>query len=448
MAIVVTDKPERSEVGRRMWRRLRGLAGGVLLLGAAAVAVLAVVLPIIWAFARFGHDENDGPRTEEETAFVATLGRACLVALLIAICGWATGKYLLRSRRGTALWLRRFRFGDATRVVSTALDYIGRTWRVVTLDDAATEAVGVAAPLRITNRVLSSIGQALPKIRGFVIVMWKVVAWTSGVALAAVVAWSAYNGRLGDVAESVLGDGSPSDSTESALVLVLGAVFVANIALLLAALALMLAGLPLLGLSRLAHNVQDDLTAAEAAKSRTIRNLADIELATSAIASVGQELLAPRLTVLKVDSAVWKETVTAVAEISGVVIIDVSLVTENLLWEVDESTRLFGTRIVYVAEREHVERLVGDAPPDIEPTAAAERDRLRAFLDGRRILAYTQTFMGRLRFQRALFGELEATRPHTGMQPTAVRRAAFALAGVVGFAFGISAAISMLTNQL
>ena len=49
---------------------------------------------------------------------------------------------MLRRRRHAVLFLRRFGYDDATRIVTSALAVLGRSWRVVTLDDSDVQAVG------------------------------------------------------------------------------------------------------------------------------------------------------------------------------------------------------------------------------------------------------------------------------------------------------------------
>ena len=54
------------------------------------------------------------------------------------------GLSLLRGRRQSALFLRRFGFTDATEALSTAVTRsLGRRWRLVTLDDSKVAPVGV-----------------------------------------------------------------------------------------------------------------------------------------------------------------------------------------------------------------------------------------------------------------------------------------------------------------
>ncbi len=448
MVIVISDEAERSYVVRRIWRRLRAIVGGVLLLVASLLAMAMVVLPLAWLVARFGNDEGSAP-SEEQRRLAGDLGRACALVALITLSGWLTGKYLMRNRRGTALWLRRFRFEEATEVVSSALDYIGRSWRVVTLDDTETAAVGVASGLRLSSRLFGSAGRAVPKVVRVAARLGKLLWWACIAVIVAVAGWSAYQGEFFDLMDSVLGNGDPSDTTASRAVYVAGLILIGEFLVLIAAVVVMLGLLPLLGLGMLAGNLRRGVDAAETAKNRRVQTRSDVEPAAQSVATVGQGLLAPRLTVLEVDSSVWQETVTAVAEVSNVIVVDVSVVTENLLWELNEVTRRIEAPVVLVGERDHVEQIAAERVPDaIDPEAGARQGRMRELLEGRRILTYDTSWFGRIRFQRALFGELEATRPSSQWQPAAIRRAALAAAGVVGFCVGVAGAVAFVAERL
>jgi hypothetical protein len=103
--------------------------------------------------------------------------------------------------------------------------------------------------------------------------------------------------------------------------------------------------------------------------------------------------------VLHVDSDVWRPTVKSVADVASVVLIDVSVLTENLLWEIAEVVRDPSTACVLVGHAEGLRALeVIDTP--------LER-RLVELLDGRTILAYETTEPGMKRFARALRAALE-----------------------------------------
>ncbi len=452
MAVIIKETSRRSYLFRRVFRRVRAVLGGLLVTAASTTGMLVLLIPAI-VLAGLASGGNGSPLTSHDKMILGEMGRAGLLAALITGTGWATGVYLLRGRRGMVLWLRRFRYGDATRVVSTALDYVGRSWRVVTLDDAATEPVGVASALRVTNRLVTFVGAVGPRLARRLGVVGKVAAWASGAGIVAVVVWTVYHGGLPAfwaLANALVAGGfGPPETAEAALVWVFAAVLVGEFALMLVLVLIRLAMVPIFGFFVLASDVTKGLTQADAAKSGTVRDLADVDAAVASVASASRKVLAPRLTVLNVDGSVWRETVTAIARQSDAVLIDVSQVTDNLMWEVEEMTRLIGTRIVFVGRHDRLLRLTRTMPLDeADPVMADGFERLGVLLDGREVLAYTPSLFGRLRFQRALFGELEGTRPPATLDRRDTVRGLFVLAGIVCFALGVRAAVTLVANWL
>jgi hypothetical protein len=103
--------------------------------------------------------------------------------------------------------------------------------------------------------------------------------------------------------------------------------------------------------------------------------------------------------VLNVDSAVWQRTVKTVANFAAVVLIDVSVLTENLLWEIAEVAEDPSTACVLVGHAEGLRALdVIDTPLE---------QQLVELLDGRTILAYETSEQGTTRFANALRATLE-----------------------------------------
>ena len=107
-----------------------------------------------------------------------------------------------------------------------------------------------------------------------------------------------------------------------------------------------------------------------------------------------------RLSVLTVSSAIWQETVTGIAELSAIPLIDISEPTENVLWEVEELVRRFGDRCVFIGAYDRLQELTTREPDPL-------MERLSTFLDGRQVLGYKSDARGRKRFVRALGSTLE-----------------------------------------
>jgi hypothetical protein len=83
--------------------------------------------------------------------------------------------------------------------------------------------------------------------------------------------------------------------------------------------------------------------------------------------------------VLRVASNIWRQTVSRIASVSSVALIDVSEPTGNLIWEIEELTRRSQTKCV---------------------------DDMGRLLEMEEILAYTTDRSGIKRFARALRGAL------------------------------------------
>jgi hypothetical protein len=149
----------------------------------------------------------------------------------------------------------------------------------------------------------------------------------------------------------------------------------------------------------------DAVRQAEEAKAGEIRSTHEIGAVTGSVAQQSRKIFSPRLVVLKVDSSVWKETVSSLASLSSVPLIDVSEPTENLLWEIQELTGQFGSRCVFVGHYDRVRRLAAHA--EEAPSPGALNDRLAILLDGQEVLAYTTDRHGMKRFARALRAKLQ-----------------------------------------
>jgi len=167
VTVTARTSAQRGYVGRRLLRRFSAIVGGVLLTVASAVGMLIAIIPAVMLMGIMGED----PLAETDRAIMGRLGVGWLLAVAVTISGSLAGSALLRRRRGMVLWLRRFGNKDAMLVVQAALDHIGRSWRVVTLDDSFATPIGVAAGLRASVRVVSWVNR-FGKKAAPVIVRW------------------------------------------------------------------------------------------------------------------------------------------------------------------------------------------------------------------------------------------------------------------------------------
>jgi hypothetical protein len=388
---VVMEQPR----GRPFGRVRHGIAA---LLGLALILVGFATLPGLVVLVALTH--HDRGRADSSTvghgtvvAFVAVVAALVIVAPLV-------GLRLVRGSRRLVLFLRRFGYADATQALTVAaLTTMGRSWRLVTLDDAAIAPVGVSGG----SAKLFAAGEFGGRWLGRI---WKTAGSLAMSALAlgiaGMVCVAAYV-FLRHHSLAPLGDGlrahhathadAPGIFIVSVWVAVVGvaAVLIGGLAPLL--LVPLLVPWIFLGMS---HSALRD---AEQAKVTRIVSIESAHSIARAVRRHARRIFSPRLMVLSVNNDVWRPTVKSFAAIASVVLIDVSVLTENLLWEIAEVVRDSSTACVLVGHAEGLRALeVIDTP--------LER-RLAELLDGRTILAYETTEPGMKRFARALRAALE-----------------------------------------
>ncbi len=433
MAVVVRETSRGSCPGRRALRRGRAVLGGLLVVTASATAMTSVIL-LVPAVA--GLADPQVP---------AWTGSAWVLAVLVTASGLVAGRRLLAVRRGTVLWLRRFRYEEGTIALSAALDHIGRSWRVVTLDDAQTAPVGVALGLRLPARGLRALRRTTPRVVSAVSATGRGLTRVCVAGLVVTAGWALVSGEGFAFVDGVTAPWDVWDGPVTATAArVLVGLLLAEFAILLVSLLVMLAAIPLLGLLQLVGQVSDDALAAEAVTTGRVRSRADVEAVADAVDRTGHRLLAPRLAVLAVDTAVWQDTVEALARRSTAVLVDVSRSSENLVWELERTVH-HDLPVVLVGHRDLVAPLAlpdGGSAPD--PSVHA----LRGLLDGHEILAYTNGAIGRWRFERALFCDLESVRPRRPRTGRDVVRTLVAAAALATFAAAVVATVRLVTGLL
>lgn len=99
---------------------------------------------------------------------------------------------------------------------------------------------------------------------------------------------------------------------------------------------------------------------------------------------------------------------------ASAVLLDVSELSENLLWEISQLDAKFGERCIVVGHADRVRALTG-APTD----PATLEARTAQLLDGTTVLAYTTDRAGMRRFARALRNRLEDGRDQGARARTA-----------------------------
>lgn len=153
----------------------------------------------------------------------------------------------------------------------------------------------------------------------------------------------------------------------------------------------------------------DTVVQADRSAVRPVRTATDIDLAARLVAEQSSQILSPKLTVLTVETSIWRETVRRLADKSSAYLIDVSRPTEHVLWEIEEMTRNGRGDCVFVGHLDRLRRFTHDARVEVLAVGPDSlQARMERLLAGREVLAYTTDPTGLDRFARALHTRLEA----------------------------------------
>ncbi len=413
---VVLDHPRR-HILRRLWQQLATIVGAMLLfLGIAAsfVAVPANVLAAAWFLGERVDLEISPGRSVTADEILLVWG----ISTPLAIFGVSRGLRLVRRGRTMVLFLRRFGHDEAQNAVTFAVTRtIGRSWRVVTLDDAEIEAVGVPTGARwlfrsvqIVSAVALGILNVLLRIFPMAqLGLWVIVgldlvrariweraqnpqAWVTVLDPYVQIIATTFDGKL--PVEAV---GPNLPGAFALLAVVLAGIVVGLGAALTAAPVVSGVGAAFLFFSSFPA---DAVMAADQAKTREIRTEGDVGIAASAVTERSRRVFGPQLVVLRVASSVWRQTVSRFASVSSLALIDVSEPTENLIWEIEELRDRTRTKSVFICEHRRAEEITSASssrPFDGHVARLLELDE---------ILAYTTDRRGRRRFARALRSKL------------------------------------------
>ncbi len=370
---IVQDVP----AGRLPWQRLSRLV--LSLLGAVLVAagLLAAVLPVLLVVIVV-----DSIFTRESLQVTAKdfAGMAALAAVSLLAC-WL-GIKLVRGRRKLGLYLRKFGFADTTRTVSQALkSAVGRSVRLVTLDDSQVAPVGVGAGRWVP---------ALVRLAALGLVAWLVFYLFAG-------GFNADRDRIINDTIQQASDRSGDNVVDQFGAVIGGAMIggvVAGLLLILTIALAIIAGL--VGL--IAYRAHRSARLAQRQASQALAQRQHVDGVARRLNAVARKAFAPRLMVVTVPESFWQEAVKGFAAVSTVVVIDVSHPTDPLIWEVANLKPQFRGRLIFVGARDLVARLAA-APHEI---AGTPHGALAQLLDGAEIIAYGPTAVDRRRFTTAL----------------------------------------------
>ncbi|HEV8392954.1 MAG TPA: hypothetical protein VGQ37_01720 [Vicinamibacterales bacterium] len=377
------------------------------------------VLAIAWLRGENINLDLENGRVITDRMLLTTWGA---VAACIVLRFRGRGLRLVRGARTSVLFLRRFGYTDATRAVTFAVtNTIGRTWRLVTLDDNQTAPLGipsgpkwfftishgvmraVLAPFKILRFYPLALALAIVIIAADV---GRAVLWpTRGTSVETVV--TRYF-ELFDV--MFLSRRLPLDAVQlngpgvfAVILITMGWPFVVLPPIALAV-------PPWVWLVALAFFVYvafsiDVVRNADKGRTRHVTAEPGIFSAVREVGEASQRLLAPRLFVLRVEPAIWQQTVSSFARHTSVALVDISEPSVNLLWEIEELTLRTRTPCVFIGEYDRVAPLGDDR---VRSQSEQGFPQLAILLGEEEVLAYSTDRAGRQRFARALRGKLQA----------------------------------------
>lgn len=416
---IVTDWPR---VPVEMWRVVWRLVGPVIGLVLLAVAVVAVILPVYSVVVPMsrplslgGSDLGLEPLNELGIPFIVQV----LLEVGLAAGTFGAGWALICGRRHVVLFLRRFGHGESTATMSAAARSIGRRWRMVTLDDAAIAPIGpgravsttVAMADRATSlaewladvwaRVASVCGQFWSWAGDVLTRLWK---WGALIGLGAMAcAWLVLSARSGTFVHAS-DDLVPSAGSWPPEGYLFAAGLLTSMVLLAVPLAVLVVGLAfgciamwtvrpiLVGIGE----VLSEVSSADESRRIVLTSDVDLERATRQVEESRSSPFHSRLAVLTVDSIIWRDTVTTLAQSSTAVLVDISVPTPHVLWEIEQVTAARPGRCVLVGEIGCLRHLAHDRLDDPEEKRLVELSREHV------VLAYAPGWRGRRRFHSAL----------------------------------------------
>jgi hypothetical protein len=425
---VVLDVP-RQYIGRRLLERVKVLFGAALVVIGTLAWIIVVpgsLLVLAWLMGEdIGLEVEPGRGVSADQ--IVTVWGLSLGCVVFRFRG--TGLRLVRGSRTFVLFLRRFGYTDATRAATFAITRtIGRTWRVVTLDDEETAPLGIAPGTKWFFRIGHRVSQAV--LAPFYLMRFLPYAMAGvwvilGLEVLRSRAWEPDGralddvfGPYGDILAAVADGRLPFeavrpdlDGTFAVLVILIAwpFVFLPPVVAAAPSWAWPLGAAAVIYISF----SMDVIRAADSARSHEVRTAADIDSAVRAVSESSGKLVAPRLLVLRVASSVWRETVSRFARASPVALIDISEPSDNLIWEMEELTLRTRTRCLFIGQYDRVAPL---ADPADTSHAEASFPQLAGLLEWEEILAYTTDSRGMRRFSRALRGKLLSMTGETDRQ--------------------------------
>lgn len=381
MGIRVVTSATAPRTGFRFWRLVRFLLGWLLVIAGLIVTLLSAAL--------IGVAMSQSSSGDLGTVLLLLAGG--VVAVLF-------GRRLIRGKRQLVLFLRRFGFGGSSRALSFAVSTaVGRRFRTVTLDDAELAPVGTRRWMRWL--LLAGSVAGLYALGAIVVTTF---GWFSGDGM---------GNMFSDLAEDARAEAvSRGENAFNAIIVSVLTAIMLTMAVTLMFGAVMLVSFAIVGSSAVV-SVSSFLgiIRAEFAKRTTVRRLDELAEVTANVAKRARRIFSPRLVVLSSAGDVWRDTVHKLAGLADILLIDVSLPSDNLNWEISSLKPDYRRRWVLIGDSERVAELVKDGG-----ASTARAKELGALLDGEEVLVYTTTSRKALKdFSRALRATCENVQART-----------------------------------
>ncbi|WP_369160016.1 hypothetical protein [Candidatus Thiodiazotropha sp. LNASS1] len=361
MSFHIITTPAQHGFFRNTRRKLTQLLGALLFVAGLAASSLPLMFVIAVIVSILSHNA-DFPDMESDQAVVF------LIATVIAVVGLTLGLRLIRGRRRLVLFLRRFGYDEATEALSfAAASAMGQRWRLVTLDDSE------VAP------VLGNETQG--RILGF-------LRWILLAAVVTGLLWL-FGGGFTDYIGDIVGDlrtNNRGGGVKEFIGQIIG-LFVMTIIL-----GLIVGGLVMMLVAFLGAGVLfswrsfSSYKKAEENQSKKIGDASQIKPVIDNVLKLSRKIFAPRLVVVRVNSAIWQAVVRQFADVSAVILIDVSSPGEGLLWELENLREKYRQRTILVGQYDALEKI--SALPVTNADAVKTEQRLVELLDGESVLAY------------------------------------------------------------
>jgi len=319
--------------------------GYVLVVGGTCFyALLISVVAVSWIAS--DTDEHYRPDWTPPPAQPLTETEALLMFLLIVglFAYIPIGLGLLRYGRRGVLYLRRFGYTDGTAVVTDAAASLGGRWRFVTLDDRA--VVGQGPDSRAVSRA-SSVKKFSDRLEAWSDRSEEIAARGRRLlipGMRCVVILIAL-----DLASGLF---LPEVYPVFMILTVIGVVVIVALSVpILLALALpLLLSLAVLPVSMSSGFIGAAVDEADRGRFAEIDSVEGLPEEMRRVKRRNRRVLAPRLAVLSVSTAIWREAVLGLAGVCRIALIDVSCPTDSIVWEIEQLTRLPRVRCIFVGE--------------------------------------------------------------------------------------------------